>query len=204
MLARKFFCFWFESRNTHCWQNSWLRPHSPPVNAGISYRPRKCYTTPYSYVSADIMPNIKQFFEEMNNQRARHNGTVTNNSVDIFRHFKTHYFQQAFQSDSINQSVNQFLKCPKWHSHCKDHWLGDVSKLTPSFLPFRFGLCWPLCVFMNYTYLLTSRKYVNAIISVASARSALQFQSIKIDMWWQPGGRFRQSHILEISYGEIS
>ena len=29
----------------------------------------------------------------------------------------------------INQSINQFLKWPKWHSHCKDHWLGDVSKL---------------------------------------------------------------------------
>ena len=22
---------------------------------------------------------------------------------------------------SINQSINQFLKWPKWHSHCKDH-----------------------------------------------------------------------------------
>jgi len=27
----------------------------------------------------------------------------------------------------INQSINQFLKWPKWHSHCKDHWLSDVS-----------------------------------------------------------------------------
>jgi len=29
----------------------------------------------------------------------------------------------------INQS-KLFLKWPKWHSHCKDHWLGEVSKLN--------------------------------------------------------------------------
>jgi len=26
-----------------------------------------------------------------------------------------------------NQSIQQFLKWLKWHSHCKDHWLGDVN-----------------------------------------------------------------------------
>jgi len=35
--------------------------------------------------------------------------------------------------DRINQSSkqasNQFLKWPKWNSHNKDHWLGDISKL---------------------------------------------------------------------------
>jgi len=30
---------------------------------------------------------------------------------------------------ALLQSTNQFLKWPKWHSHCKDHRLGDVSKL---------------------------------------------------------------------------
>ena len=30
----------------------------------------------------------------------------------------------------VNQSINYFLKWPKWHSHCKDHWLGEVSKLN--------------------------------------------------------------------------
>jgi len=29
---------------------------------------------------------------------------------------------------SINQSIRQFLKWPKWCSHCKDHWLGNVSR----------------------------------------------------------------------------
>jgi len=33
-------------------------------------------------------------------------------------------------SESINQSIKLFLKWPKWHSHCKDHWLGEVSKLN--------------------------------------------------------------------------
>ena len=31
---------------------------------------------------------------------------------------------------SINQSNQLFLKWPKWHGHCKDHWLGEVSKLN--------------------------------------------------------------------------
>ena len=30
---------------------------------------------------------------------------------------------------STSQSIHQFLKWPKWHSHYKDHWLGDISKL---------------------------------------------------------------------------
>ena len=33
-------------------------------------------------------------------------------------------------AQSINQSISYFLKWPKWHSHCKDHWLGKVSKLN--------------------------------------------------------------------------
>ena len=36
---------------------------------------------------------------------------------------------------TFNQSINQFLKWPNWHNHCKDHWLGDVtvSKLSVSY-----------------------------------------------------------------------
>jgi len=30
---------------------------------------------------------------------------------------------------NLYQSINQFLKWPKWHSHCRNHWLDDVSKL---------------------------------------------------------------------------
>ena len=38
-----------------------------------------------------------------------------------------------FGVETLNQSINQsklFLKWPKWHSHCRGHWLDEVSKLN--------------------------------------------------------------------------
>jgi len=37
---------------------------------------------------------------------------------------KVHFFIHSV-GDTINQS-KLFLKWRKWHSHCKDHWLGEV------------------------------------------------------------------------------
>ena len=31
-------------------------------------------------------------------------------------------------NQSINQSVSRFLNWRKWCNHCKDHWLGDVTR----------------------------------------------------------------------------
>jgi len=50
---------------------------------------------------------------------------ICNSTDTLHRHLKTHYFQQEIPI-------------------C----------LAPSFLRLRFGFCWPLCAFINYTYLL--------------------------------------------------
>ena len=41
------------------------------------------------------------------------------------------FYSMFFGHDqSINQSIKTILKWPTWHSHCKDHWYGEVGKLN--------------------------------------------------------------------------